>query len=61
MDFFTQSRDELVLVVDQLAVFLLVHRLDRVPVGVEDLRRVFEFVEQLIDACFVEVLQVLSL
>ncbi|MNV39021.1 hypothetical protein D3C71_1305860 [compost metagenome] len=39
------DRDELVLVVDQFTVLLLVHRLDRVPVGIEDLRRVLEFVE----------------
>ena len=49
------DRDELVLVVDQFAVLLLVHRFDRVPVGVEDLRRVFEFVEQVVDPVFVEV------
>ena len=40
------DRDKFFLVIDQFAVLLLVHRLDRIPVGVEDLRRVLEFVEQ---------------
>ena len=49
------DRDELVLIVDQLAVLLLVHRLDRVPVGVEDLRRVLVLVEHGLDARLIEV------
>ena len=40
------DRHKFVFVVNQLTVFLLVHRLDRVPVGVEDFGRVLELVEQ---------------
>ena len=50
------DRDEFFLVVDQLAILLLIHRLDRVPVGIEDLRRILEFVEQLVDPVFIDCL-----
>ena len=48
------DRDELALIVDQLAVLLLIHRLDRIPVGIEDLGRVFVLVEHRVDPRLIE-------
>lgn len=48
--------DELLFLADKLPVLLLIHGLDGVPVGIEDLGRVLELVEHAVEQLFVPLL-----